>query len=121
MLLVYSQATVTIVASRASEANGGFCGTGHCLSMRRQNMFLKYLVNLKRMQSQEGSFVLLPQVTEPAEPPSQRAWALQERLMSSGILEYGSSRLLTPIFNFLQKAQGLLLETLASEPLVAQN
>src|SRR6266702_4802948 len=38
----------------------------------------------------EGSVVLLPQVMEPGEPPSQRAWALQERLMSPRILEYGS-------------------------------
>ena len=45
---------------------------------------------LKRDAAPVGSFVLLPQVTESAEPLSQRAWALQERLMSSGILEYGS-------------------------------
>lgn len=49
-------------------------------------MFSKYL---KKDALPVGS-VPLPQVIEPAEPLSQRAWALQERLMSPRILEYGS-------------------------------
>ena len=90
MPLVYSKATVTIVASRVSEANEGFLRDRLLLVNEEAEHVFKIPYQLKKDADPVGPIVLLPQVMDLVEPPSQRAWALQERLMSPGIPEYGS-------------------------------
>lgn len=83
MPLVYAQATITIVASRTRCVQEGFLHE----RTSSQNLFkLPY-----RCRSGETSAVLLqPWIKPRRDPLDSRAWALQERLLSPRILEYGS-------------------------------
>lgn len=88
MPLVYSQATVTIAASRASGIGEGFLAERPALGQNSPQLVFELP---HRFQGGEiGSVVLVPKVRESTEPLDRRAWALQERLLSPRILEYGS-------------------------------
>ena len=86
MPLVYSQATVTIGASRATSVEEGFF---HDRSASGLTFELQY-----RSPAVESSTVILHPtamgIRRVTEPLNQRAWALQERLLSGRLLEFGT-------------------------------
>jgi hypothetical protein len=88
MPLVYNQATVTIAASRASGIGEGFLAERPTLGQNSPQLVFE--LPYRFQDSEIGSVVLVPEVRESTEPLDRRAWALQERLLSSRILEYGT-------------------------------
>jgi hypothetical protein len=88
MPLIYSQATVTIVASRAKGVTEGFLHDRPKMGEETPDHIfeLPFLCSDNNL----GSVVLLPKVQPPTEPLDLRAWALQERFLSPRIIEYGS-------------------------------
>ncbi|KAI0454820.1 heterokaryon incompatibility protein-domain-containing protein [Xylaria acuta] len=90
MARVYSQATVTIIASRASRAIEGFLGEINLTSRTRLAVRLPF-----RCPGQErtvGSVYLthIEGTRDSSEPIDSRAWTLQERYLSKRVLEFGS-------------------------------
>jgi hypothetical protein len=87
MPAVCSQAAVTILASRAGSVRDGFL---HMRNPYDKSIFeVPYMGNKDRM----ASIVLVPEFARLwnlKEPLAFRAWALQEKLLSPRILEYGS-------------------------------
>lgn len=88
MPFIYSQATVTIIASRPNGVDEGFLHKR--LKMAEDTPSKVFELPFKCADNQLGSVVLLPRVSEAREPLNSRAWALQERFPSPRILEYGS-------------------------------
>jgi hypothetical protein len=88
MPAVYSQAAVTILASRAESVRDGFL---HMRNTYDTSIFeVPYMGGEDRM----ASVVLVPELARPRnskEPLAFRAWALQEKLLSPRILDYGSN------------------------------
>jgi hypothetical protein len=91
MPFIYSQATVTISACRAASVQEGFL---HDRSQLDTNSRFPSLRFPYRCENGEiTSIALVPEVREGlVEPLSVRGWALQERLLSSRVIEYGSSQ-----------------------------
>jgi hypothetical protein len=88
MPLIYSQATVTIVASRAKGVTEGFL---HDRSrMGEETADQVFELPYRCSDNKLGSVVLLPNIQWSTEPLDLRAWSLQERFLSPRILEYGS-------------------------------
>ncbi|KAI0535350.1 heterokaryon incompatibility protein-domain-containing protein [Xylaria digitata] len=89
MTSIYGSATVTIAAARSSSAAGGFLGERFPGS--REGAIVSY-----RCVDGELGFIVLVQLDdgrspeEPIEPIDERGWTLQERLLSSRIIEFGS-------------------------------
>jgi len=83
---IYGCATVTIAAARSSSAAGGFLGER--VSVPREGAVVSY----RCVDGELGSITLinLGHEFESAEPLDDRGWALQERLLSSRIIEFGS-------------------------------
>jgi hypothetical protein len=88
MLLIYNQATLTIAASRANQVDEGFLQNRKKLAEDNPNLVFE--LPFRYSNSQLGSVMLVPEVVPSTEPLDKRAWALQERFLSSRILEYGS-------------------------------
>jgi hypothetical protein len=89
MCAVYSNATVVISASRARNVKEGFLGPRTPMgSNHPQRVFqLPYL----HFAGSCGSLILVPEVSRiPDEPIDERAWTLQERILSTRFLEYGT-------------------------------
>ena len=86
MNAIYGSATVTIVAARSSSATEGFLGER--LPGPREGFIVSYCC----FDGELGSITLvkLNDGFDPVEPIDERAWALQERLLSSRIIEFGS-------------------------------
>ncbi len=83
---IYGSATVTIVAARSSSASEGFLAErfpGH-----REGANVLY----RCIDGELGSIMLVQigDEFEPAEPIDERGWTLQERLLSTRIIEIGS-------------------------------
>ncbi|KAI0400752.1 heterokaryon incompatibility protein-domain-containing protein [Xylaria palmicola] len=86
MTSIYGSATVTIAAARSSSAKEGFLAER--LPGPREGVSVSYRCETGRL----GSIVLarFGEGFEPAEPIDERGWTLQERLLSSRIIEFGS-------------------------------
>ncbi|TVY57671.1 hypothetical protein LSUE1_G010308, partial [Lachnellula suecica] len=92
MSRIYSQATVTIAASRAETVEDGF------LQPRQVNVEpgvsfdlpCSFKLPYRCPNGELGSIYLAPLKTTVPEPLDARAWAFQERMLSPRILEYGS-------------------------------
>ncbi|MCJ1401284.1 hypothetical protein MMC11_004496 [Xylographa trunciseda] len=86
MTSIYGSATVTIVAARSSSATEGFLGERY--PGPREGAVVSY----RCIDGELGSITLikLDDVFESVEPIDERGWALQERLLSSRIIEFGS-------------------------------
>ncbi len=87
MTSIYGSATVTIAAARSSSVTEGFLGErfpgpreGAIVSYR---CFNGGLGSITLVKLDDGGF-------ESVEPIDERGWALQERLLSSRIIEFGS-------------------------------
>jgi hypothetical protein len=89
MPLVYNQATVTIVASRATSVQEGFLRPRSSIS--GQNPQILFQLPYTNSKGVNGSLAVYPHI-EATEPLDFRAWALQERYLSPRILEYGTLR-----------------------------
>jgi Heterokaryon incompatibility protein (HET) len=85
---VYSQATFTIAASRASWVGDGFLTERPALG--KENPRKVFELPYRCPDGEMGSVVLVPRIQQSTEPLDRRAWALQERLLSPRVLEYGS-------------------------------
>ena len=87
MPLIYSQATVTIVASRPRGITEGFL---HGPKKGEETPDHIFKLPFRCSDNSLGAVVLLPIIQPPTEPLDLRAWALQERFLSPRIVEYGS-------------------------------
>jgi len=86
MTSIYGSATVTIAAARSSSANEGFLGER--FPGLREGVIVPY-----RCFDGELSPITLIKIGdrfESVEPIDERGWTLQERLLSSRIIEFGS-------------------------------
>lgn len=87
MTSIYGSATVTIAAARSSSATEGFLGER--FPGPREGATVSY----RCIDGELGSITLVKlddHGFEPVEPIDERGWTLQERLMSSRIIEFGS-------------------------------
>ena len=91
MTSIYGSAAVTIAAARSSSATEGFLGErfpgpreGAIVSYRCIDGELGSITLVKLDDDGDGDWF------EPVEPIDQRGWTLQERLLSSRIIEFGS-------------------------------
>jgi len=95
MPAIYENAVVTIVASRTQTVYESFLRPrksfyGLCFdSDANQELFgLPY----RCQDGQLGTIILMHEVHSRTEPINERAWTLQERLLSPRIIEYGSTQ-----------------------------
>lgn len=84
---IYRNATVTIAASRASRANAGFLFDRQPIGSDSPNSVFQVRYN-KGMEN-DGTIIMYPFAAEPVEPLDTRAWAMQERLLSRRIIDFG--------------------------------
>lgn len=83
---IYSQATVTISACRATSVREGFLHDRKPLGSN--SSFPTFKFPYRCQNGETSSISLVPKVEEePAEPLNDRRWALQERLLSSRVIE----------------------------------
>ncbi|PMD39220.1 HET-domain-containing protein, partial [Hyaloscypha variabilis F] len=91
---IYSQARVTISASRAVSVREGFLHDRAPLKSTMRSPILEYPYRCPNGEVTLVSLIheaAIPDVQEKSwEPLSRRGWALQERLLSPRIIEYGS-------------------------------
>lgn len=80
---IYSQATVTISASRANSAYDGFL-------QRRIPPAGSFTLPYRNPSGGVGSVTLISEGIHPLEPLDKRAWVLQERLLSPRVLDFGT-------------------------------
>jgi len=88
MPAIYNQAAVTIVASRAAGVNDGFLGPRPAFGATNPGEVFDLPYRCK--DGILGSVTLIREVERSREPLDRRAWALQERLLSPRILDYGT-------------------------------
>ncbi|KAH6843161.1 heterokaryon incompatibility protein-domain-containing protein [Chaetomium sp. MPI-CAGE-AT-0009] len=84
---IYGGATVTIVAAGSASATQGFLGE------RTPSCFEAAVVPYRCLDGELGSITLVKLgglLESVVEPIDQRGWTLQERLLSSRIIEFGS-------------------------------
>jgi hypothetical protein len=86
MASIYSNSTVTIVASRAANAQEGFL---YRRSQVRDNV-LKVQYTDNTCFDRSPVYLFPPVRDYVSEPLEQRAWALQERLLAPRIIEFGA-------------------------------
>lgn len=87
---IYSQATVTISASCAASVREGFLHDRMPLNSKSQILSLTFPNRCEN--GSRNLITLIPRAKEEeelAEPLSNRGWALQERLLSTRVIEYG--------------------------------
>lgn len=97
MSLIYSQATVTILASRSNSASDGFLHCRHgkeCHGKAERSYPTKWDFRLPyRTQSgEQGSIIMTEPNPGDVEPLDTRAWAFQELMLSPHIISYGTMR-----------------------------
>lgn len=84
--MIYQGAAVTIVASRAGDVHEGFLHDRHTAAAQFRTAFeLPYRTN----NGSKGIVTLRNEVVHASAPLDARAWTLQERLLSTRVLDYG--------------------------------
>ncbi|KAI1421570.1 heterokaryon incompatibility protein-domain-containing protein [Xylaria sp. FL1777] len=90
MARVYSQATVTIVASRANRAIDGFLGEINLTPQTRLAVRLPFRCPGQEQTVGSAYLTHIDGTRDSSEPIDSRAWTLQERYLSNRVLEFGS-------------------------------
>ncbi|KAI1733762.1 heterokaryon incompatibility protein-domain-containing protein [Xylaria scruposa] len=90
MARVYSQATVTIIASRASRAVDGFLGEINLTAQTRLAVRLPFRCPGQEQTVGAAYLTCFEGSRDRGEPIDSRAWTLQERYLSKRVLEFGS-------------------------------
>jgi hypothetical protein len=86
MPFIYRHATVTIVASRASEVGEGFLQKRPTIGFSAHYEGIR--LAFQGSDGPRGSVAVIKPPRETVEPLEKRAWALQEHLLSPRILDY---------------------------------
>ncbi|KAI0975417.1 heterokaryon incompatibility protein-domain-containing protein [Xylaria arbuscula] len=90
MARVYSHATVTIIASRASRAIDGFLEEVDLTSQIRLGVRLPFQCPGQEPTVGSAYLAHIEGSRDSSEPIDSRAWTLQERYLSKRVLEFGS-------------------------------
>ncbi|KAI3343317.1 heterokaryon incompatibility protein-domain-containing protein [Ustulina deusta] len=90
MARIYSQATVTIIASRASRAVDGFVGEINLTSQTQLATRLPFRCSGANLTVGSAYLTVIKGSRDSSEPIDSRAWTLQERYLSNRVLEFGS-------------------------------
>ncbi|KAI0546186.1 heterokaryon incompatibility protein-domain-containing protein [Xylaria curta] len=90
MARVYSQATITIIASRASRAVDGFLGEINLKAQTRLAVRLPFRCPGQEQTVGTAYLTCIEGGRDRGEPIDFRAWTLQERYLSKRVLEFGS-------------------------------
>ncbi|KAI0107468.1 heterokaryon incompatibility protein-domain-containing protein [Nemania sp. FL0031] len=90
MARIYSQATVTIIASRASRAVDGFLGEINLRSQTSLAVRLPFRCPGKDRTVGSAYLTHIEGSKNSSEPIDARAWTLQERYLSNRVIEFGS-------------------------------
>ncbi|KAJ2986969.1 hypothetical protein NUW58_g4771 [Xylaria curta] len=90
MARIYSQATVTIIASRASRAVDGFLGEIDLASQTKLAVRLRFRCPDDHRTVGSAYLTHIEGSRDRSEPIDSRAWTLQERYLSNRVLEFGS-------------------------------
>jgi hypothetical protein len=90
MARIYSQATVTIIASRASRAVDGFLGEIDLTSRTLLAVRLPFRCPGKDQTVGSAYLTYVEGSRNGSEPIDSRAWTLQERYLSNRVIEFGS-------------------------------
>jgi hypothetical protein len=112
MLSTYSNAYLTISASRAKESSEGFLGK----RLDRPLVGLEYSRGGLQGKALAFSLPLREElhknhyITLPDEPLSKRAWGLQERVLSHRVLLYGTSQMFYECNKGYHRKDGLYVE-----------
>lgn len=88
MPLIYSQAAVTIVASRARGVADGFLHERPKIGADNPDQVFE--LAFRCSDNRLGSVVRLPEIKSPTELLDLTAWPLQERFLSPRVIEFGS-------------------------------
>ncbi|KAI1749087.1 heterokaryon incompatibility protein-domain-containing protein [Xylaria castorea] len=90
MARIYSQATITIIASRASRAIDGFLGEINLTTQTRLAVRLPFRCPGQEQTVGSAYLTYIEGSRDSGEPIDSRAWTLQERYLSKRVLEFGS-------------------------------
>ncbi|KAI8627666.1 heterokaryon incompatibility protein-domain-containing protein [Xylariaceae sp. FL1651] len=93
MARIYSEATLTIIASRASQAADGFLGEIDLAAQTQLAVRVPFRCPDKDINTVGSAYLTCTQNSSDnrySEPIDSRAWTLQERYLSNRILEFGS-------------------------------
>ncbi|KAI3321963.1 heterokaryon incompatibility protein-domain-containing protein [Xylariaceae sp. AK1471] len=93
MARIYSQATVTITASRASRAVDGFLGEINLTTQTRLAVRLPFRCFDNDQRVGSAYLIHIEGSRSRSEPIDSHAWTLQERYLSNRILEFGSQQI----------------------------
>ncbi|KAL9115744.1 MAG: hypothetical protein Q9227_000112 [Pyrenula ochraceoflavens] len=112
MLSTYSNAYLTVAASRASESAEGFLGP------RSDRKYVQLDYSRGGVQGEALAFSLPLReelvkndyITLPKEPLSERAWGLQERVLSHRVLLYGTNQMFFECNRGYRGEDGLFLK-----------
>ncbi len=88
MALVYANATIVLSASRARSADEGFLGPR--IPMGTDKPQETFELPIYNTSGNLGNVILVPKVRKPNEPIDERAWTLQERILATRCLEFGT-------------------------------
>ena len=88
MAPVYRNATIVIGACRARTVMEGFLGPRLPLGLESPEAVFQ--MRCRGLDRQDGSVILVPETLPSQEPIDERAWTVQERLLSLRYLEYGT-------------------------------
>lgn len=88
MARVYSNATITIAATRSKAVRDGFLGDRPAVRLPDRHFSLPTQHNGQDM----GFVTLIPSTHESVDPLDSRGWCYQERVLSPRVLDFGSLR-----------------------------